>query len=182
MCSSDLNANNPPGTAIAAGAGNLSGSKVGLGWPYAPGGQISLIYVMLKQENATAGVGLNKAGDTIQQKGWGLNWEHVFGNIQALAQYAQVGKVTGCTEAFTAANVLGVNGTTCDGTKAKSYMLGARYLLSKRSSIYATYNQIKNDANAGQDYQPAGYSAALGGFVANGADPRVWAIGMMHNF
>jgi predicted porin len=174
-------ANQPPNTPVANGPGNLTGLKVGVGWPYAPGGQISLVYVQLKQESANGTAGFTATGDTVQQKGWGLNWEHVFGNIQALAQYSQVGKATGCTENFNSnTQILGVQGTTCDGTKAKAYMIGARYLMSKRTAVYVTYNQIKNDANANQDYQPAGYSAV--GTLAAGADPRVWAIGMMHNF
>ncbi|TMG73433.1 MAG: porin, partial [Betaproteobacteria bacterium] len=126
------------------------------------------------------------AGDSLKQKGWGINWEHIFGNIQALAQYARVGDVNGCSG-------------DCSGTKAKMYMVGAKYLLSKRTGVYATFNQIKNDAAGftdftnGGGYTPANNntinlagaspSANSGLSPANaGADPRVIALGIMHNF
>jgi predicted porin len=158
--------------------GDLSGFKIGVGWPYAPGAQISVILVDLKQDQA-AGSTFAAAGDSIKQRGVGVNWEHVFGNIQALAQAFKSNKATGCTES--AAPVAGVSGTTCDGTDSTGYMAGAKYLLSKRTGVYVTYAKITNKANANLDFQPAGYSA-IAGTVPTGVDPRVWAIGMMHNF
>ena len=59
-------------------------------------------------------------------------------------------------------------------------MVGARYLLSKRTAAYVTYNKTTNKANAAADYSAAGYTVANPMFA--GADPRVWAIGLMHNF
>ncbi|HEY6864648.1 MAG TPA: hypothetical protein VI319_12190, partial [Burkholderiales bacterium] len=106
------------------------------------------------------------------QRGVGLNWEQVFGNIQALAQVARSQKATGCTESAT---------ITCDNTESTSYMVGARYLLSKRTAAYVTYNKTTNKSNAAADYTAASYTANPAGFPV-GADPRVWAIGLMHNF
>ncbi len=164
-------------------SGDQTGVKLGVGYPYAPGAQIALVYVSQKIENfGTAIAGSVAVGDTLKQKGVGINWEHIFGNIQALAQYARINDVNGCS-------------LDCSATKAKMYMVGAKYLLSKRTGVYATFNQIKNDANGftdftnGGGYTPAtttltpnGTSAAGLPVGSAGADPRVIALGIMHNF
>ncbi len=151
--------------------GDVSGLKVGVGWPYAPGGQISVIFLQNKADNTSATAGLTLAGDNLKQRGAGVNWEQVFGNIQALAQVSRSQKATGCSDSAT---------TSCDNTESTSYMVGARYLLSKRTAAYVTYNKTTNKANAAADYSAAGYTAANP--IGVGADPRVWAIGLMHNF
>ncbi len=179
----------------AANSGDQTGIKLGVGYPYAPGAQIALVYVSQKVENIGTGVtapvnaalpGTLAAGDSLKQKGWGINWEHIFGNILALGQYARVNDISGCTG-------------DCSATKANMYMVGAKYLLSKRTGVYATFSQIKNDTKGftdftnGGGYTPAtnnainlagaSPSAGSGLSPANaGADPRVIALGIMHNF
>ncbi|MBI4292891.1 MAG: hypothetical protein HY661_15665, partial [Betaproteobacteria bacterium] len=69
----------------------------------------------------------------------------------------------------------------CDGTDANAYMLGLRYLMSKRTSMYVTYNKVSNGSNQISDYS-ANDSYGAAAAIGAGADPRVWAIGMMHNF
>jgi predicted porin len=149
--------------------GDVSGLKIGVGWPYAPGAQISVVFLQNKQENSATAAGFTAAGDNVKQRGVGVNWEHVFGNIQALAQAAKVNKATGCS------------GSGCDDTESTQYMVGAKYLLSKRTGVYVTYNKVTNKANANADYNSAGYTA-VSGTLPQGSDPRVWAIGVMHNF
>src|SRR5205823_6447800 len=73
--------------------GDLTGIKVGVGWPYAPGAQIAIVVVDEKQEQSALST-FAAAGDSIKQRGVGVNWEHVFGNIQALAQAFKVRKAT----------------------------------------------------------------------------------------
>ncbi len=194
-------AKNKKQTPLAAGAsGDQTGVKLGVGYPYAPGAQIALVYVSQKLGDVGGGVTtpVNNAlantlvaGDTLKQKGWGINWEHIFGNIQALAQYARTNDINGCS-------------LDCSATKANMYMVGAKYLFSKRTGAYATFNQIKNDTKGftdftnGGGYTPANVtgtgaisltgtatatSAAAGLPPASaGADPRVIALGIMHNF
>jgi len=164
-------------TATATQAGDKTGLKVGIGWPYAPGAQIAVILLDMKQEQSALTTGFVLAGDRVKQRAAGVSWEHVFGNVQALAQVARSQKAKGCSETSTNA---GVNGATCDQTESASVMVGAKYLLSKRSSVYVTYNKITNKANANWDFSSAGYSAV--NTLPAGSDPRVWAIGMMHNF
>jgi predicted porin len=169
-----VGANSTAGT----GAGDLTGLKIGVGWPYAPGAQISVIAIQNKQDKAALTTGFTAAGDNVKQRGVGVAWEHVFGNIQALAEVARIQKATGCTESATANP--GVSGSSCSDTEANSIMVGAKYLLSKRTGVYVTYNKITNKANSNLDFSSAGYSAV--NTLAAGADPRVWAIGVMHNF
>jgi predicted porin len=165
-------------TVTATSAGDITGLKVGVGWPYAPGAQIAVIAVVNKQENATSVAGFTATNDNVKQRGVGVSWEHVFGNIQALAEVSRINKATGCTES--AAPVAGSSGSTCSDTEANSVMVGAKYLLSKRTGVYVTYNKITNKANANLDFSSAGYTAV--NTLPAGADPRVWAIGVMHNF
>src|SRR6266705_2742238 len=164
-------AKNKKQTPVALGGnGDITGVKLGVGYPYAPGAQIAFVYVSQKQENVAAVGGFVSAGDTIKAKGWGINWEHIFGNIQALAQYARTNDLSGCTG-------------DCSATKANMYMVGAKYLFSKRTGAYATFNQIKNDTKGFTDFSNGGGYAPGPLAVGNaGADPRVIALGIMHNF
>jgi len=169
-------------TAAGATRAEKDGLKFGVGWAYAPGSQISGIIGRLSQDNAAAlvaGTGLTavtiaNAGDSTKQNFWLLNWEHMIGPWQLLAQYYQNGKVTG-----------GGTGTTSSDTRTKSWGVGAKYYLSKRTGVYLTYTQVRNENNAWADYAGAGYSSAGAGGIpstAAGADPTVWALGIMHNF
>ncbi len=154
----------------------ITGNKIGIGWSYAPGALISVTWVQDKNDDNSAISGFSAAGDDIKQSHWGLNWEHTFGNVQLLAMYSKLQKASGCTESGT---------TTCANTDATGYMVGARYLFSKRTAIYASWNEVRNGSNQVADYAAAGYSSATGGTLAAtsaGADPRILAIGVMHNF
>ena len=179
--------------------GQVTGHKFRAGWSYMPGAQISFLWVQSNVKNggvSAAGLanGSNAAlaagsNGTLKQTGWGLNWEHTFGNIQGLASYSRTGNATGCsnTEIGGFAGADG-NATTsnCAETKATSYMLGARYLMSKRTAAYVTYNAVTNGRHYHMDYAGGGITsvaaqpAAPGGLA--GADPRVWALGVIHNF
>jgi predicted porin len=159
----DYAKNKAQSSTTGAPVSDISGVKVGVGYPYAPGAQVSLIVIQLKQTN-------NAVGATFEdrkQRAYVLTWEHVFGNIQPLAQYAKSNKMTGC------------GGTACDDTDSTSYMVGMRYLMSKRTAAYVTYNKTTNKPGATADYTSAGYNA---GTIGAGADPRVWAVGILHNF
>jgi len=153
----------------------LIGNKIGLGWPYAPGAQISIIYYQQKNNNVAAVAGYAAAGDNMKQTGWVINWEHMFGNLQALAMYGKLNRTTG-SSVVTA----GVSGN--DGTDVKSYLIGAKYHLSKRTGVYATYNATINGSNNFADYTGGSYTAAALGAANAGADPKIFAVGILHNF
>src|SRR6266581_4812115 len=174
----------------ATGTAKNSGLKVGVGYPYAPGAQIAVILISEKNDNiaqcapvvalspCVAGVGVPgfaAAGDSVKAKGVFVNWEHTFGTFQALAEFGKIQKATGCS------------GTGCDSTGATGIMVAGRYLMSKRTALYASINKIRNDNNATFDASGGGISSASasGGFLpagSAGADPQVVAVGVIHNF
>ncbi|MEO7404495.1 MAG: porin [Burkholderiales bacterium] len=146
-----------------------TGHKGLVGWTYMPGGQLTFIGTRLENANV-AGVG----SQDLKQNAYGLNWEHTFGNIQALAQIGTTGKVSGCTAATVASQ--------CDNSKSKSYMVGARYFMSKRTWVYASYNKITNQSNAFMDYTGGNITSNASGATIAGADPQIIAVGVFHNF
>jgi len=163
----------------AGTAQKLSGLKLGVGYPYAPGAQIALVYIAEKNANLAAAVtNFAAQGDSVKANAVIVNWEHTFGNIQALAEVGKVQKAKGCTEGAT---------TTCANTGATGYMVAGRYLFSKRTAAYASYNKISNKDNGTWDLSGGGQSSAStsGGFLPSqlaGADPRIIAVGVIHNF
>lgn len=182
--------NNP-----AAGSAPVSiGHKLRAGMYYAPGSQVSLIWSKSNQQYggalaiqaAAAGIPFafvapllaDATATSLSQTSWGLAWEHTFGNMQAFAQWAKVNNITGCVAL-----------NACNDTNATSWLLAARYNLSKRTGIYAQYTRISNAANYNMDYVGAWMTsantlAAFPGLDQNsrGADPRIYGVGVMHNF
>ena len=155
---------------------NRVGWKVGAGWSYAPGSQISAIYGQMKNEKisapiSVAGVGTIAASGTSPSVNiWILNWEHMLGQWQFLAQYGKWDKIKNLT-------------LDPGDTDAQGFTLAAKYFLSKRTGVYASFNQIKNKDNAFYDFSNGGSSSNPGTALANrGADPRIIALGVMHNF
>jgi len=153
--------------------------KVGGGWSYAPGSQISAIFGRTEAKNPTAvvvgGIPFGGTGTTPKVDIWILNWEHMLGQWQLIAQYAKFGKVKDLPN-------------DPGDTDAQGYTLAAKYFLSKRTGVYASWNELKNKDNAWWDISNGGSSSAITGTsgqlnVANrGADVRIIAVGVMHNF
>lgn len=156
-------ATNTQATPATGSQSKITGTKLGVGWPYAPGAQVSVIVTQDKNEGPAS----FSAGDNVQARAITLTWEQIFGNIQALAQAGRLNKATGCS------------GTLCDDTNAQAYLVGARYLMSKRTAAYLTVTQTTNKAGVAADYTGGNMNA---GTIGLGADPRIWAIGMIHNF
>jgi predicted porin len=92
----------------------------------------------------------------------------MLGQIQLIAQYARFGEVKGAL-------------VTSD-TEASGFTLAAKYFLSKRTGVYASFSTIRNKPNAFWDMSNAGFSSMATTFANRGADPRVMAVGVMHNF
>jgi predicted porin len=182
------------------GQPSSTGHKLRAGWFYQPGGQISLLWVKSVQDNGGYSVialgnpavanllGLvpDVTATSLSQTSWGVGWEHMFGNVQALAQWGKINNITGCA----------VSGK-CDNTGATTWLLGARYIFSKRTAMYVNYTTIRNSANYNMDFVGGWMTsasttlpAALGGTniapglspASVGADPRLFGVGIMHNF
>ncbi len=167
------------------------GLKAGASWAYLPGARIGLIWMAEKSNNVR---GL-QTGQTAKQQAYEVNWEHTFGNVQLMAEYGQLLELRDCGTynssvapglfpVVTAANSIAGTVNDCgSGSKATAYMLGARYFFSKRTWVYATFNKTNNNNSQFADYQNAGYSAVNNAVsFPSGADPTIWALGILHNF
>lgn len=158
--------------AVSGGANQLtrSGHKLNVGWPYRPGARISAVWMTSTQDDIAAVAGLRNLHDDIKQTYWGLNWEHSLGGPWVVyAMYSKVNNASGC----------GVAGG-CDNTGATGVLAALRYNFSKRTWIYGSYNAISNQARAAFDYTGGNYTSFAA--VSPGADPRVAAIGIHHDF
>jgi len=129
--------------------------KLGLGWSYAPGSQISAIVGNVKNKNIATpftanGVTFAASGTSPNADIWILNWEHMLGQWQFIAQYAKFGKIKDLTN-------------DPGDTDAQGYTLAAKYFLSKRTGVYASWNELKNKDNAWWDISNGGSSSILRG-------------------
>lgn len=154
-------------TALAGRCGAITAAELG--------GNAALAAQLNGGLLATGGGGTIGRCDTLRQDMFTLSWEHTFGNVMALAQYGRAGDVKGSSG-------------TLNNTGVQSYVVGARYLMSRRTSLYLTYAQIRNQANNYVDFWGGWNSSAsnngASGLPArsSGADPRVIAIGLLHHF
>jgi predicted porin len=155
--------------AINQSIGNVDGSdntglKVGLGFAYAPGSQISGIIGRLTNET-------NALGE-FKQNFFLVNWEHMLGQFQLLAQL------------YNSQEVDAPGGEISD-SGATGVTLAGKYFLSKRTGVYASFSTVRNDAASWADMSGAGMSSAGGGGLtaaSAGADVKLFAVGVMHNF
>ncbi len=149
----------------------IVGNKLSVGWPYAPGSRIALMFVRNQNNDiATAVAGFSTLGDNISQSHWGVNWEHTIGNINLYGMWSRLQKASGCS------------GTGCDGTESTGITLGVRYNFSKRTAVYTSYIKHNNGSNQTADIIGGGYSSAPATGVAAGADPKIFAVGVWHSF
>jgi predicted porin len=152
--------------------------KLGGSWGYMPGSRIGLIWVRTDTNNQGGLVPGLAAGDEVYQDGWTINWEQTFGNVQVMAQYGWTGDMKDCNAATAT--------VPCSDSDSSGFMVGARYFLSKRTWVYASYNQVSNKANQFADYTSSGITSTTPLTTAGpnpyGADPKMWALGIFHAF
>ena len=164
------------GNSVAGVQTENTGWKVGLGWAYAPGSQISGIFGNYENENLSVAIPAALGGGTItgdaERTFWLLNWEHMIGQWQLLAQYYSA------EEAETSLGDL-------DDSDVRGITLGAKYFLSKRTGVYVAYHNVRNGEAAWADLNGGGMSSHPSGAltISNaGADVKILAVGVMHNF
>lgn len=152
-----------------------TGWKAGIGWAYAPGSQISWVHERLTNKNAATLFGTAGTFENRKVRMNLLNWEHTMGQWAFYLQHVFTGKVQGLN-------------ADPGNTRAKGWTLAGKYFLSKRTGAYVSLNMVRNESNAWADLSGGGFSsggvgpAAGLGFAHRGADPRVIAVGVMHNF
>jgi predicted porin len=171
----DVNGNTPFGVGTIQPSGQAF--KVGGSWGYMPGARIGLIWVRTDIDKSSGTTGGSIAtGDSPRQDGFTINWEHTFGNIQVMAQYGWTDDIKSCSAATQAL-------ASCASSASDGFMIGGRYFLSKRTWLYASYNQVNNDANQFADYTGGGITANNQAVNTRlGADPKIWALGLFHAF
>jgi predicted porin len=116
----------------------------------------------------------NNTGTTdVKRSAYGLNGVYTLGNIAFKAGAYKAGKI----------------GSVKD-TGATMYEVGADYMLSKRTKVYALYAKVNNDNNgtynlggaAASDYGPASGVASYVTPGAPGKDPGAFSLGVRHTF
>jgi predicted porin len=97
----------------------------------------------------------------------------MLGQWQLIAQYMFTGDVQ-------------LDGEDLDDSRTKGFTLAAKYFLSKRTGVYVSFNQYRNDDLAFADFGPGACLSSASGchlsIGAAGADPRIIAVGILHNF
>jgi predicted porin len=71
-------------------------------------------------------------------------------------------------------------GQQCEGTNSTQITVALRYIFSKRTHAYISYNKMDNDTRYNHDFTGAAMTART--LAATGADPVVIAAGVIHNF
>ena len=166
---------------FAGGRPKNKGFKADVGWAYMPGAMLSLQYQKVWNDNVVGTTNFSNPGDDVSADAWTLHWEHTFGNLQPWAEIGLVNDAKGCnwTNAITPGTFNpGANG--CSDTGARALNIGGRYLMSKRTWLYATFNYTRNDANNTADN--VGGAITSGNTLNRGADPKIYAIGLFHSF
>ncbi len=169
--------NNFTNDVTAASNFDASGTKAGVGYKYSPGSLVSFTYWKLDRtytlstahDDAPTNVNLGTgATGSRAQSGWGINLQHALDKqIDLYAQYGKMGN---------AKNYLN---TAIANSGVTGIMVGARYKLSPRTAIHATYAQLKNGAANAVNFAAGSYASGNSGL---GADPKIMAVGIMHNF
>jgi len=139
-----------------------TGTKVGVGWKYQPGAIVSLTLIKLENENV-GGV----SGRDREVNSWQLNWSHMMGKWQWIAQLGANGDRKG---SMSAAN-----------TGSKGFTVAAKYHFSKRTGAYISLTKVTNESAGGYDYRGGGNAVGMTAATA-GADPQIFGIGIQHNF
>jgi len=158
-------------------------NKLGLGYKYAGAASPSIVSAQMWNKKRTdltsASAALVLAGGatgtattntgTGSDSGYGFVVEHDLGaNNMLIAQWGK------------ANNMKDKDGATVTGSGSTAYTIGFRQALSKRTHWYTAYHTIKNDANVNYNMSGGNYSSAA--TVANGAEIKMIALGMQHDF
>lgn len=146
------------GATGGAGDSKLEGHRIAGKFQFAGTTTVGLLYDRSKAENV--------AGRDLRRDAWGIQFEHLMGPNQIVAQFSQGLKHKGdvCT------------GNTCSDTKARMWSVAWNYNFSKRTMLKTYYADIRNDRSVAYDF----YTAPIA--PAAGADPRGLGVGLRHVF
>lgn len=168
-------------TTVGYAAGNNAvegkASKLGFGYNFGKT-KVGVIWERIKDNaNASAQASSYSAfGNTNSRdrKAWYLGAAHSIGKVTIKGAYAKMGDMDGLSD-----------------SGAKQWSLGTDYAFSKRTSVYALYTKMSNEQNAAYSLGQGGTSmgtnvmgtaSATIGDARGGADPKAFAVGMVHTF
>ena len=173
-------------TTSAGGVGvnsfDRTANKVGLGFKYNPTSLVSAQYWTKSRTDKTtpgaafvsmfsagaAATAVTSTGDA-KDSGFSFVVKHdLGGGLMAHGQYSKANNIKAGS-----ADVEQVN------TGATAYTLGVTKALSKRTHLLGSYHMIKNQENAAYNMTGGTYHS---GTSRTGADVKILAIGMIHNF
>ena len=160
---------NSPQTATATNKFARSATKVGFGFKYTPTSIVSFQTWNKERTDQTASAAAYTAATgNAKDSGYGIVVHHdVGGGLMAHAQWGKANNIKGTTTGEQA------------NTGATGITLGATKALSKRTHVYGSYHKITNQS-AGLYGMTGGNYAS--GTAAAGADTKMMALGMIHNF
>jgi predicted porin len=183
------------GNTVGSAVSNLStitSSRLFGAYSFPFGLKLGLVIDQSKLDMKSSGT--NFGSSQFKRTVWGIPVVYTIGAHTIAASYAQASKLTGSIGQNNGATSVGLSdvGVTASGaaagsapqaigdnSKAKMYVLGYTYDLSKRTNIHVSYSQIKNDNLAGYDFFANGVGLGNTNF---GADPRIINLGLRHAF
>ena len=168
------------GVSVGANSFDRSAYKYGLGYKYNPTSIVALQYWTKKRTDNTnptaafaspfllqaAGAQAVTAGNA-KDSGYGVYVKHDLGG--GMLVHAQYGKAN---------NLKSDAGDVAD-SGATAYTLGLTKALSKRTHIYTAYHAINNQVAAAYNMTGGNYAS---GTSSQGADIKMYSLGMIHNF
>ncbi len=148
---------------------NRDATKVGLGFKYTPTSIVTFqTWNKERKDQTTPAAAFAAAAGAAKDSGYGINVKHdLGGGWMAHAQYAKANNIKGTTVGEQA------------NTGATGMTLGATKALSKRTHVYGAYHKITNQSAASYSMGGGNYQS---GTPAAGADTKMMALGMIHNF
>jgi predicted porin len=152
-------------TPTAAADTKQTTTRAGFGYNFGTA-KVGLGYNTTKQRN-------NLTSVELKVNSWLLSGAYAIGKTTLKAQYVNSSDTKG-------------NATSSEG--AKQWTIGADYSLSKRTTLYALYTQLRNDSSSSRTL--GGNSTVLGAATgiatvsagAAGEDPKAFSVGMVHSF
>jgi predicted porin len=155
-----------------------TGTKLGLAYTYAPGSKVYFINAKFKSAFSVDAVNTQAPttlGNTLvggrEQASNSIGVQHLMGVWELHGQVVKQG------------DVKRASGATLADSGSSAYSLGARYNLSKRTAITASYNVINNEALNNITASGAGMSqAGAGAGLAAGSDTKITRVSIQHAF
>lgn len=148
------------GTSTSGSLGGFAADQERKAWKLGAAYSIMDFTLAAMYEKTDDNLGTNGA-NSLGHNTWFLSGKYQMGAVALKAQYAKAGE------------------TDAADTGAKLYTLGADYGFSKRTTVYALYTKISNDAAANYNFALNSAPAATG---TVGADYSGFSLGVKHSF